>query len=328
MAARAAMPEWKGNRDDFMDVARIDAAPARESKRPFLTLGMKQTITGYIFIAPFILGFFIWFLGPTLYSAYLSTTEWNMIVPAKFVGLANFRHMFEDELLGTALRVTTIYTLVSVPLGLVLGFALALLMNTKVRGIRVFRTIYYLPSIVPAVANAVLWAWIFNTEYGLLNVGMRALGLPKVSWLLDTRFALPAIIMMGLWGVGGGMIIYLAGLQGIPEVYYEAAEIDGAGRFAKLWHITIPLMSPVLFFNLIMGIIGSFQVFTAGYLLTDGGPQNSTLFYVLYLYRVGFRYLEMGYAASLGWLLFFIILLMTLIVFRYIGKSVYYEEAK
>jgi multiple sugar transport system permease protein len=217
---------------------------------------------------------------------------------------------------------------VSVPVGLVLGFMLALLMNTKVRGIRIFRTIYYLPSIVPAVANAVLWAWMFNSEFGLLNVLLGAVGIPKISWLIDVRFALPAIILMGFWGVGGGMIIYLAGLQGIPEVYYEAAEMDGAGRWAQLWNVTIPLMGPVLFFNLIIGIIGSFQVFTAGYLLTDGGPQNSTLFYVLYLYRVGFRNLEMGYAASLGWLLFFIILVLTLFVFRYIGKNVYYEEAK
>ncbi|HCE17754.1 MAG TPA: ABC transporter permease [Anaerolinea thermolimosa] len=283
---------------------------------------------GYIFISPFILGFFFWFLGPTVFSGWLSMTDWNLISPPKFVGLQNFQRLFNDKLLLQSLKVTSIYTFVSVPLGLVLGFLLALLMNTRVRGIRAFRTIYYMPSIVPAVANAVLWAWIFNTEYGLLNAVLRALGFAKISWLIDTRFALPAIILMGLWGVGGGMVIYLAGLQGIPEVYYEAAEIDGAGRWQRMIHITIPLMSPVLFFNLIMGIIGSFQVFTAGYLLTDGGPQNSTLFYVLYLYRVGFRNLEMGYAATLGWLLFFIILVLTLIVFRYIGRNVYYEEAK
>lgn len=303
--------------------------PAQQTiKRPRLSMSTKRTIIGYIFISPFILGFLIWFMGPTLYSAYLSLNEWNLISPAEYVGLENFKHMFTDGLLGQALRVTSIYTLIYVPLGLVMGFGLALLMNTKVRGIRVFRTIYYLPSIVPAVANAVLWAWIFNTEFGLLNVVLRSMGLPKIAWLLDTRYAMPAIILMGLWGVGGGMVIYLAGLQGIPEVYYEAAEIDGADRLQQLWHITIPLMSPVLFFNLIMGIIGSFQVFTVGYLLTEGGPQNSTLFYVLYLYRVGFSYLEMGYAAALGWLLFFIILIMTLFVFRYIGRNVYYEEAK
>jgi multiple sugar transport system permease protein len=313
---------------ELMDIAQNQQAASSTEKRPFLTASVKRTITGYIFIGPFILGFFIWFLGPTLYSAYLSMTEWNLISPAKFVGLANFQYMFSDKLLWTALKVTFTYTLIIVPLGLVLGFMLALLMNTKVRGIRMFRTIYYLPSIVPAVANAVLWAWIFNTEYGLLNVILRFFGVPKIAWLIDTRYALPAIILMGLWGVGGGMVIYLAGLQGIPAVYYEAAEIDGADRIQQLFNITIPLMSPVLFFNLIMGIIGSFQVFTAGYLLTNGGPENSTLFFVLYLYRNAFQFLNMGYAAALGWLLFFIILALTLIVFRYIGKNVYYEESR
>jgi multiple sugar transport system permease protein len=313
-----------------MDIAQSQQEQTAEPIRKpvFLSLGAKRTIIGYIFIAPFILGFLIWFLGPTVFSGWLSMTEWNLLSPPKFIGLANFQHMFSDKLLGTALRVTVVYSFISVPLGLVLGFILALLMNTKVRGIRLFRTIYYLPSIVPAVANAVLWAWMFNTDFGLLNVLLRAVGLPKISWLIDTRFALPAIILMGLWGVGGGMVIYLAGLQGIPAVYYEAAEIDGAGRLQQLFNITIPLMSPVLFFNLIMGIIGSFQVFTAGYLLTNGGPENTTMFYVLYLYRNAFSYLQMGYAAALGWLLFFIILALTLIVFRYLGKSVYYEEAR
>jgi multiple sugar transport system permease protein len=298
------------------------------TRRRLLSMSAKRTIIGYIFISPFILGFFFWFLGPTVFSAWLSMTEWNLITPAKFIGFQNFFSMFSDKLLAQSIKVTMIYSLISVPVGLVLGFMLALLMNTKVNGIRVFRTVYYLPSIVPAVANAVLWAWIFNSEFGLLNVILRSFGIPKINWLIDVRYALPAIILMGFWGVGGGMIIYLAGLQGIPEVYYEAAEIDGAGRWAQLWNVTIPLMGPVLFFNLIIGIIGSFQVFTIGYLLTDGGPQNSTLFYVLYLYRVGFRNLEMGYAASLGWLLFFIILVLTLFVFKYIGKNVYYEEAK
>jgi multiple sugar transport system permease protein len=311
-----------------MEIAESQPVDQTIHKRPLLTMAVKRTIIGYIFISPFILGFICWFLGPTVYSAWLSLTEWNLISPAKFVGLSNFTHMFEDKLLGQALKVTITYTLVSVPLGLVLGFLLALLMNTKVRGIRLFRTIYYLPSIVPAVANAVLWAWMFNTEYGLLNTILRAAGIGKIAWLIDTRYALPAIILMGLWGVGGGMIIYLAGLQGIPQVYYEAAEIDGADRIQQLFNITIPLMSPVLFFNLIMGIIGSFQVFTAGYLLTNGGPENTTLFFVLYLYRNAFQFLNMGYAAALGWLLFFIILGLTLIVFRYIGKNVYYEEAR
>ena len=290
------------------------------------TMSQRRTLTGYLFISPFILGFLLWFLIPAATAVWLTFTDWNLISPPRYVGLDNIMRLWPDKLFWQSLKVTTIYTLVSVPLSLVLGFILALLMNTKVRGISVFRTIYYLPSIVPAVASAVLWAWILNTEFGLLNVLLRAIGLPRVAWLQDTSWALPALILMSLWGLGGSMIIYLAGLQGIPDVFYEAADIDGAGRWAKLWNITIPLMSPVIFFNLIIGIIGTFQVFTAGYLVTDGGPQNATLFYVLYLYRNGFEYLRMGYAATLAWVLFFIIMVLTLLIFRYVGGMVHYED--
>jgi multiple sugar transport system permease protein len=281
---------------------------------------------GYVFILPFILGFLIWFLIPALTSVWLAFQDWNMISAPEFVGLGNFRRVFADKLFWQALKVTAIYTVISVPLSMVLAFALALLMNTKVQGITVFRTIYYLPSIVPAVANSVLWAWILNSEFGLLNVLLRAVGLPKVLWLQKPEWALPALILMSLWGLGGSMVTYLAGLQGIPQVFYEAAEIDGAGPWKKLWNVTIPLMSPVIFFSLVMGIIGTFQVFTAGYLITDGGPQNATLFYVLYLYRNAFEYLDMGYAATLAWVLFAIIMALTAFIFRGIGRRVYYEE--
>lgn len=286
----------------------------------------RRTIVGYIFIAPFILGFLLWFLIPALTSLWMAFQNWNMITPPEFTGLDNFRGIVSDRLFWQALKVTTVYTAVSVPLSMVLAFLLALLMNTKVRGIAVFRTIYYLPGIVPAVANAVLWAWILNSEFGLLNAFLHVLGLPKVLWLQEPEWALPALILMSLWSLGGPMVIYLAGLQGIPNEFYEAAEIDGAGGWAKLWHVTIPLMSPVIFFNLIMGIIGTFQVFTAGYLITNGGPQNATLFYVLYLYRNAFQYLKMGYAAALAWVLAFIIMGLTAFVFRGIGSRVYYEE--
>ena len=286
----------------------------------------RRNVVGYIFIAPFILGFLFWFLIPALTSIWLVFQDWNMIRPPEFAGLDNFRKILSDKLFWQALKVTTFYTVISVPLSMVLAFLLALLMNTKVRGITVFRTIYYLPSIVPAVANAVLWAWILNSDFGLLNALLHAIGLPKVLWLQKPAWALPALILMSLWGLGGSMVIYLAGLQGIPQVFYEAAEIDGAGRWHKLRHVTLPLMSPVIFFNLVMGIIGTFQVFTAGYLITDGGPQNATLFYVLYLYRNAFQYLEMGYAAALAWVLFFIIMGLTLLIFKYVGSLVHYEE--
>ena len=292
------------------------------------SLAARRTITGYLFIMPFILGFLIWFLIPALTAVWLSLHRWNLISPPEFVGIENFARLGSDKLFWQSLKVTTNYTLVSVPLSLVLGFFLALLMNTKVRGIAIFRTVYYLPSIVPAVAAAVLWAWILNTEFGLLNAVLHYFGIPRVAWLQDPDWALPALILMSLWGLGGSMVIYLAGLQGIPESFYEAAKLDGAGRWAQLRYVTVPLMSPIIFFNLIIGIIASFQVFTAGFLITDGGPQNATLFYVLYLYRNGFRYLDMGYSATLAWVLFLIILVFTLLVFRYVGRGVHYDDGQ
>jgi len=286
----------------------------------------RRTITGYLFIMPFVLGFIFWFLTPALVAVWLTFTDWNLIRAPRYVGFDNILRLGTDNLFWQSLKVTVLYTLASVPLGLVLALLLALLINTKVRGIAFFRTIYYLPSIVPAVASAVLWAWIFNTEFGLLNAILRYFGVARIPWLQDPTYALWALIMMSLWGLGGSMIIYLAGLQGIPDVYYEAAEIDGAGRLRQLWNITLPLLSPVIFFNLIMSIIGTFQVFTAGFLITNGGPQNATLFYVLYLYRNAFEYLSMGYAAALAWVLFFIILVLTLLIFRYVGGMVHYED--
>lgn len=293
--------------------------------RWFKTPRGRRTITGYLFIMPFILGVIFWVLYPALMAAWLTFQQWNLITPPKFVGLQNFKTMFADSLFWQALKVTSIYTFFSVPMGLVLSFILALLINTKMRGIAFFRTVYYLPSIVPAVASAVLWAWIYNTDFGLINGILSYFGIPKVAWLQETSYALPALILMSLWSAGQAMIIFLAGLQGIDEIYYEAAKIDGAGRWSQMVNITIPMMSSVIFFNLILGIINSFQIFTAGYLMTNGGPQNATLFYVLFLYRVGFQYLKMGYAAALSWVLFFIILILTLIVFKTVGRRVYYQ---
>ena len=293
----------------------------------FKNPSVRRTVTGYVFVGPFLLGVLLWVVVPAATAGWLAFQKWDMITPAEFVGFANFRELFQDKLLLQALKVTAIYTFVSVPLGMVVGFLIALLMNSKVKGIEVFRTIYYIPSIVPAVANSVLWAWILNSEFGLLNAGLRAIGLNKILWLQKPEWALPALILMSLWGVGGSMVIYLAGLQGIPQVYYEAADIDGAGPFRKLWYITIPLMSPVIFFNLIMGIIGSFQAFTAGYLITNGGPQNSTLFYVLYMYRNLFTYRKMGYASVLAWVLFFILAAMTALIFRGERGRVHYEAS-
>jgi multiple sugar transport system permease protein len=291
-----------------------------------LSMARRRNITGWLFVMPFVLGFLFWFIIPALTAVYLVFHRWNLIAPPKFVGLENIQKLFSDPLLWQSLKATLVFTLGSVPLGLALSFFLALLINTKIRGIAIFRTIYYLPSIVPAVANAVLWAWMFNTEFGLLNVLLRGVGLERIRWLQDPGIAPLALILMSLWGAGSSMIIFLAGLQGIPDTFYEAAEIDGAGRWSKLMNVTLPLMSPIIFFNLVIGIISSFQVFTTGFLITDGGPQNSTLFLVLYIYRNAFEYLDMGYAATLSWLLFIIIMILTVVVFKFYGSRVYYEN--
>ena len=281
---------------------------------------------GYVFIMPFILGFIFWFLVPALVAANLTFQKWNLISPPKYVGFANFEKMFSDPLLGQSLKVTFLFSAISVPIGLVFAFFLAMLINTKIRGIAIFRTIFFLPSIVPAVANAILWAWLFNTEFGLINYIIRALGGPKIGWLQDPGWVMVAFVILTIWGVGGSMIIFLAGLQGIPEIYYEAAEIDGAGRWAKLINVTLPIMSPIIFFNLVIGFINSFQIFVSALLITNGGPQHSTLFLVLYIYRTAFQSNKMGYAAILSWLLFIILMILSFIVFKYIGSRVYYEN--
>jgi multiple sugar transport system permease protein len=301
-------------------------ASQRVARTARLPLARREMIVGYLFIAPAVLGFLIWVAGPMLFSAWLSLTEWDLLTPPEFVGLANYQAMGQDPLFWQSLRVTFYFTLVSVPLFQIVAFAVALLMNVNVRGIAIFRTIYYLPSIVPVVASAMLWAWVFNSDFGLLNAALRAVGLPKVLWLQDPLWAMPALIAMSLWGVGGAMLIYLAGLQGVPQQLYEAAEIDGATYWHRFVHVTIPMMSPVLFFNLLMGLIGALQTFTQGYIITNGGPQNATLFYALYLYRRAFTDFRMGYAAALAWVLFLIVLVLSVFVFRYLGRQVYYEE--
>lgn len=293
-----------------------------------LTPSQRRTVVGYIFISPFILGFLFWFLIPALASVYLTFQRWNLISPPRYVGFDNIEQLFADPLLPQSLKATFLFTFLSVPLNLALGFFLAVLINRSFRGIAIFRTIYYLPSIVPAIATALLWAWMFNTEFGLVNVIITALGGPKIPWLQSTTWAIPAFIILSLWGAGSTMIIFLAGLQGIPDIYYEAAEIDGAGPWAKLRHVTLPIMSPVIFFNLVLGLINGFQSFTIVYLITGGtgGPENATLFLVLYIYRTAFRNMNMGYAATVSWVLFLILMILSYIIFRYLGSRVYYEN--
>jgi multiple sugar transport system permease protein len=291
-----------------------------------LSLLQRRTIIGYIFIAPFILGFIFWFLIPAGVAANLTFQKWNLISPPRYVGFDNIEKLFNDPILVKSLRATFLYTFIAVPIGLTFAFFLAILINTKVRGIAIFRTIFFLPSIVPAVASALLWGWMFNTEFGLLNVVVRFFGGPKVAWLQEPGWAIAAFVIFSTWGVGGLMLIFLAGLQGIPETYYEAADLDGASRWNKLLNITLPLMSPVIFFNLVIGFIGAFQEFVSVRLITNGGPQNATLFLVLYIYRTAFESTNMGYAATLSWVLFLMLMIFSFIIFRLVGRRVYYES--
>ena len=294
-----------------------DAAKRRRAQR---------TLAGYFFISPGLLGLALFLVGPLIYSLWLSLTEWDIISSPVFVGLENFRTAFlDDKLFWVSLYVTIRYTLVAVPLTLVAALAAALLLDLNIRGISGFRAIYYLPAMTPAVASVVLWRWIFNSEFGLLNYILDFVGLPKVEWLISADVVMYSFWIMALWSIGPMMIIFLAGLHGVPRTLYEAAEVDGANAWRKLWAVTIPQLSPVILFNLVIGLINTFQVFTAGYLLTAGGPKNATLFYVLYTYRNAFEWLKMGYAASLSWVLFAIVMVMTIFIFRSLGRAVHYE---
>jgi multiple sugar transport system permease protein len=288
----------------------------------------REAIACYLFIAPARLGLLIFNLGPVIFSLAMSFMDYGVVTAPRFIGLENWRVMFsyeEDPLIWQSLKVTTFYSLGSVVSGLTAALAVAILMNQRIWGIYLFRTIYYMPSVISGVPVALLWVWIFNPTFGVLNTALAAIGIPGPQWLFDPVWVIPAFILMSLWQIGGAMVIFLAGLQGIPEHLYEAAELDGAGVLAKFRHVTLPMLSPVILFNLVLGVIGSFQAFTQAFIMTQGGPANASLLYVLYLYRNAFQYFKMGYASAMAWLLMAIILVLTLLVFRSSAIWVYYE---
>lgn len=301
-------------------------------------LDRSQERAGFMFIAPWLIGFLLLTAGPMLVSLLLSFSQWAAMTPmseAKWVGVANYDQLLTtDPTFVKSLQVTLYFVVLAVPVTQVAALAVALLMNVKVPGIAFFRTVYFVPSVISGVALAVLWLQIFNNDYGLLNTVLKPLatwlGTKPPDWFgLDAaRWAIPAFVIMSLWGVGGGMIIYLAGLKGIPTSLYEAATIDGAGPIRKFWNVTLPMLSPLIFYNLVMGIIGSFQVFTQAYVMTGAGPDNATLFYVLNLFRQAFEFHNMGYASAMAWVLFVICLVLTLLVFWGSKKLVYYEGLK
>jgi multiple sugar transport system permease protein len=265
-------------------------------------------------------------LGPFLASIYLSMVDWNLLGKAKFVGLGNYVKMFtDDRRFSQSLVNTLIYTVVSVPLKQVIALAIAMLLNQNLKGIVLYRTIFYLPSVTSGVATSILWSMIFGYRMGILNAVLAKLSIPPQQWLTSVQLALPTLTFISLWAVGSIFIIYLAGLQGVPNHFYEAAEVDGASPWQRFVKITIPLITPSIFFNVVMGFIGSFKVFTQAYVMTGGGPADRTLFYVLYLYFKAFRDFRMGYAAALAWVLFIIILVLTLGQLYMSRRWVYYE---
>lgn len=276
-------------------------------------------------MSPWLLGFFAFSAYPIVYSAYLAFTDWDLFTDPSWIGFENFSTMAADRLFWQSLKVTFTYTAISVPLGVALALALAMLLNQPIRGVNLFRTIFYIPSVVSGVAVALLWAWVFNPEFGVLNNGLALLGITGPKWLFDEAWVLPALVLMHLWSVGGSMVIYLAALQGVPTELYEAARVDGAGWWARIWHITLPNISPVILFTLITGFIATFQTFTQAYVMTNGGPNNATLFYGLYLYNNAFRYTKMGYASALAWLLLLLVLVLTLILFVTARFWVHYD---
>ncbi len=289
----------------------------------------REAILFYLCISPWLLGFTIFILGPVLSSLGLSFTRWDLLSDPVFVGLRNYTRMVDDKLFWQSLSVTIRYTLLYVPAELVGGLLLALLMNQRgVRGIRGARTIYYLPTIISGVAFVVVWMWLFQPEAGLINATLARFGIQGPRWLADPNTALTALWLMSLWGLGRAALIYLAGLKGIPQQLYEAAAIDGAGAWQSFRHVTLPMLTPTIFFNLVLSIIGTFQTFTSAFVATNGGPLDSTLFYVLYLYRKAFQEFQMGYASALAWVLFLIILVLTILVVRSGQWWVYYEGEK
>ena len=293
-------------------------------------IARKEAIEGYLFALPGILGLLLFTLGPMIASLFLSLTRYEVLSPSQWVGLDNYRRIFfEDELFWKAMYNTAYHTAFSVPLGMAFSLFCAMILNHRLLLYKkFFRTVYFLPSATAGVAVAFLWMSILEPSFGPLNAIIEFLGLPGPLWLQSEVWAKPGIILMSIWAVGTTIVLYVAALQGIPQDLYDAAEVDGANGWRRFRTITLPMISPTLLFTFVMGIIYSFQVFLQAYVMTDGGPMNSTLYYVLYLYRQGFIWLHMGYASALAWILFAVILAMTLLVFRSSPMWVYYEARK
>lgn len=288
----------------------------------------RENRYGYLCVLPWILGFFLFTLIPMLFSAVLSFCKWDIVTglsTIKFVGLDNFTNLFKDKDFYQALKVTFTFCLISIPFYQIASLGIALLLNMRIRFMKTFRLIYFLPSIIPVIASTMIWSQIFG-ESGLLNQVLKVFGIKGPAWLNNPKTSLYALIIMGIWGIGNTMIIYLSGLQGVSEEVKEAAAIDGANSVQTFFKITIPLISPTIFFNVIMAVIGSFQYFTQAFVMTEGGPLKSTLFYNLLLYTTAYKDYEMGYAAAMAWIMFAIIMVFSLLVIKSSSFWVYYQN--
>jgi multiple sugar transport system permease protein len=293
----------------------------KDSKSRLSKMNLREWREGWLFASPFVLGFLLFWLGPMLYSLFIVSQDWNLMRAPTFVGMDNIYNLFKDPLLAISLKATAIYTFVGVPLQIIFALVLALALNSKIRARVAFRTVFFLPSIIPMVAIALGWLSIFYPSGGLINYYFNL----NVRWLLNPHYALPALIIMSLWTIGTQLVICLAGLQNIPQELEDAAQVDGANNWQQFIHITIPMISPILLYLLIIGFINSFQVFSIALVMTNGGPQNATLFMVLYLYTLGFKRFNMGYAATIAWVLFTFIMAFTIVQFKLANKWVYYE---
>ena len=312
----------------------ITSAMMQPGKRPGWSPARRRKLrTGLLFISPWIIGFLAFTLYPMVASLYYSFTEFHIKKAPVWIGFANYAELFNDKLFWTSLQNTLYLVVIGVPLTLFLSFICATLLNLKVRGQSIYRVLYFMPSIVPTVASALLWIWILNPSSGVVNTLLSGIGIVGPNWFRDPYWAKPALIIMGLWGMGGTIVIYLSGLQDVPAALLEAAEIDGATWLQRLWHITVPLVSPITLFNLIIGVISTFQYFAQAYVFGTavdtantalGAPLNSTLFYSVYLYQTGFVYLRMGYASAMAWILFIIIMICTLLLLRTSNRWTYY----
>jgi len=298
-------------------------------RRRMSAMRRNESIAGYLFMLPLLLGIVFLTYGQFVYSLIISFTDKSIFAGAKFVGFRNYAKLLtEDFFFWKSIKATIFYAFGSVIATQLAALAIAVLLNNKyLKGKAFFRTIFYIPSIVPAVASCLLWMWMFNPDFGLFNAVLKTLGLPTSKWIYAESSAVPSLILMSAWACGAPMVIYLSGLANVPPTLLEAVDIDGGGAWTKFIHITLPMISPVLFYNTLMGIIGGFMTFTNSYVMTEGGPNNATLFVNYLIYRDAFQYNEFGYASALAWIVFLVLAVCTLVIFRFFGRKVYYGDA-